>query len=187
MPARMPRLVLMLLCIAALAAGLSACGGIKHDEQGREEPAREGLALEFEGVDYNVFITRQLNTRIPPDDAYVEEGTEPEEGETLYGVFLQACNNSDEAHQTVEEFKIVDNQGNEFEPEELPEDNKFAYHSRELLPHECIPEIGGVAQLGPSAGSMLLFRLPLANTEYRPLELEVMGEGEEHITFELDI
>jgi uncharacterized protein YnzC (UPF0291/DUF896 family) len=186
MPARMPRLVLMLLCLAAMAAGLSACG-TKDEEQGVDEPAREGLALEFEGVEYNVFITRQLNPRIPPDDAYVEEGTEAEEGETLYGVFLQACNNSDEAHETVEEFKIIDNQGNEFEPEELPEENKFAYNSRELLPDECIPEIGGVAQLGPTAGSMLLFRLPLENTEYRPLELEVMGEGEEHITFELDI
>ena len=186
MPARMPRLILMLLCLAAMAAGLSACG-TKDEEQGVDEPAREGLALEFEGVEYNVFITRQLNPRIPPDDAYVEEGTEAEAGETLYGVFLQACNNSDEAHETVEEFKIVDNQGNEFEPEELPEENKFAYHPRELLPDECIPEIGGVAQLGPTAGSMLLFRLPLENTEYRPLELEVMGEGEEHITFELDI
>jgi hypothetical protein len=34
---------------------------------------------------------------------------------------------------------------------------------------------------------MLLFRLPLENTEYRPLELEVRGEDEEHLTFELDI
>jgi hypothetical protein len=34
---------------------------------------------------------------------------------------------------------------------------------------------------------MLLFRLPLQNTEYRPLELEVQGEGDEHLTFELDI
>lgn len=186
MPARMPRLVLMLLCLAGLAAGLSACGGLKHEDQGREEPAREGLALELEGVDYNVFITRQLNPLIPPDQSYVEGGTEAGADETLYGVFLQACNNSKEAHETVDDFKIVDNQGNEFEPEELPEDNPFAYHPRELLPAECIPEIGGVAQLGPSAGSMLLFRLPLENTEYRPLELEV-GEGEEGLTFELDI
>jgi hypothetical protein len=81
----------------------------------------------------------------------------------------------------------VDNQGNEFEPEELPEENHFAYHARELLPDECIPEAGSVAQLGPTAGSMLLFRLPLANTEYRPLELEIEGSGDEHLTFELDI
>jgi hypothetical protein len=186
MPARMPRRLLALLCLAVLAAAVAACGEADV-EQGVEEPAREGLALELEGVEYNVFITRQLNTRVAPDNAYVEAGTEPEPGETLYGVFLQACNRSDDPHETVDEFKIVDNQGNEFEPEELPEENHFAYHAKELLPEECIPEAGSVAQLGPTAGSMLLFRLPLANTEYRPLELEVEGTGDEHLTFELDI
>ena len=186
MPARMPRRILMLLCLLALAAGAAACGEADQ-EQGVDEAAREGLAIELDGVEYNVFITRQLNTRIPPDDAYVEEGAEPDPGETFYGVFLQACNRSDEPHETVDDFRIVDNQGNEFEPEELPEDNKFAYHARELLPDECIPEAGSGAPLGPSAGSMLLFRLPLENTEYRPLELEVQGAGDERRTFLLDI
>ena len=186
MPARMPRLPVMLLCLAALAAGATACGEADV-KQGVDEPAREGIAVPLGGVDYTVFITRQLNTRIPPDNAYVDAGTEPGADETLYGVFIRVCNNSDEAHTTTDQFKIVDAQDNEFEPEELPEDNAFAYHARELLPDECIPEAGGVAQLGPTAGSMLLFRLPLANTEYRPLELEVQGEGDEHLTFELDL
>ena len=56
-----------------------------------------------------------------------------------------------------------------------------------LHPDECIPEAGSVAQLGPTAGSMLLFKLPLENTENRPLELEIEGEGDEALTFELDI
>ncbi len=185
MPARMTRRLLTLLCLAALAGGISACGN-KDEEQGVEEPAREGLALELDGVDYNVFITRQLNIRVPPDDAYFD-GPEAAEDETLYGVFIQVCNNSKDTQETVDDFSIKDNQGNEFEPEELPEDNQFAYHASELLPDECIPEEGSVAQLGPSAGSMLLFRLPLQNTEYRPLELEIQGEGEDHLTFELDI
>lgn len=192
MPARMPRQLVTLICLAAASGGVAACGNA-DEELGVDSPAREGLALDLGGVAYNIFITRQLNTRIPPDDAYVEEGTEAEQGETLYGVFLQACNPAEESGDSVETrpvdaFKIVDNQGNEFEPEELPEDNQFAYHPRELLPKECIPESGSVAQLGPTAGSMLLFRLPLANTEYRPLELELEGEGEgETLTFELDI
>jgi hypothetical protein len=185
MPARMPRRLLMLLCLAAIAAGAAACGNA-DEHPGIDEPAREGLALELDGVDYNVFITRQLNTKIPPDDAYFD-GPEPEQGETLYGVFIQVCNRSKETRETVEEFRIKDAQGNEFEPETLPEDNKFAYHPGELLPQECIPKVGSVAQLGPTAGSMLLFRLPLENTEYRPLELEVEGAGDEHLTFELDI
>jgi hypothetical protein len=186
MPRRMPRRLLMLLCLAVLAAVAAGCGEADV-EQGVEEPAREGIAVPLDGVDYNVFITRQLNTKIPPDNAYVDSDTEQGADETLYGVFIQVCNHSDETHQTADAFKIVDSQGNEYEPEELPEDNAFAYHARELPPDECIPEAGSVAQLGPTAGSMLMFRLPLANTEFRPLELEVEGEGDEHLTFELDI
>ena len=47
MPARMPRRLLMLLCLAALAAGPAACGNTDV-KQGVDEPAREGLALELE-------------------------------------------------------------------------------------------------------------------------------------------
>lgn len=184
MPARMPRRLVTLLCLTALAGGATACGN-KDERPGVDEPAREGLAVELEGMEYNVFITRQLNIKVPPDDAYFA-GPEPEPGEALYGVFIQVCNRSDDAHETVDSFKIKDSQGNEFEPEELPEDNKFAYHPAEVLPDECIPEAGSVAQLGPSAATMLLFRLPLQNTENRPLELEVEGEDEQ-LTFELDI
>jgi hypothetical protein len=169
-------------CLLAVAGGLVACG---EDEPGVDEPAREGLALELGGVEYNVFITRQLNPEITPDDAYITEEAPP--GETLYGVFLEVCNNSGEEHTPSDEFVILDNQNNRFEPEELPEDNQFAYHPRELAPKECIPEAGSVAQLGPTEGSMLLFQLPLENTENRPLELEVEGEGDEKLTFELDI
>jgi hypothetical protein len=166
----------------AVALGLTACG---DEEPGVDEPAREGLALELDGVAYNVFITRQLNPRVAPDGAYVRDEAPP--GETLYGVFIQACNQSDEARQTVENFVVKDNQENEFEPEELPEDNAFAYMSRTIEPHECIPEAGSVAQLGPTAGSMLLFQFPLETTENRPLELELEGESGERLTFELDL
>jgi hypothetical protein len=186
MPARMSRRLLTLLCLALLAAGVAACG-TKDTEQGVDEAAREGLALEMEGIEYNVFITRELNPRITPDKSYVDAGTEPDAKHTLYGVFIQVCNRGEKSAQTADRFKIVDNQGNEFEPEELPEDNDFAYHAKVLAPNECIPESGSVAQLGPTAGSMLLFRLPLANTEYRPLELEIEGPEGGHLTYDLDI
>ena len=80
MPARMPRRLLMLLCLTALAAGPAACGN-SDVKQGVDEPAREGLALELDGVDYNVFITRQLNTKITPDKAYFD-GPEAAKDET---------------------------------------------------------------------------------------------------------
>jgi hypothetical protein len=186
MPALMSRRLLTLLCLAALGTGLAACGN-KDTKQGVDEAGREGLALGLEGIDYNVFITRELNPRITPDKSYVDPGTAPDATHTLYGVFIQACNRSKDSHPSADTFKIVDNQGNEFEPESLPEDNDFAYHARTLAPHECIPESGSVAQLGPTAGSMILFRLPLRNTEFRPLELEIEGPGGGHLTYTLDI
>jgi hypothetical protein len=172
----------LLGCVLAVAGGLAACG---DEEPGVDEPAREGLAIELEGIEYNVFITRQLNPEVTPDEAYVNEEAPP--GETLYGIFIQACNRSDEEHETASDFVVLDNQENRFEPQELPADNQFAYQSRTLAPEECIPESGSVAQLGPTAGSMLLFQLPLETTENRPLELEIEGQEGESRLFELDI
>ena len=178
-----PRRTTTFVCVLALCAlpGLSACG---DEEPGIDEPAREGLVVDLEGVDYNVFITRQLNPRVPPDGAYVKEDAPP--GQTLYGVFIQVCNQSDEEHITADDFVMRDNQENTWEPEELPRGNEFAYVPRTLAPEECIPQAGSVAQLGPSAGSMLLFQLPLQNTENRPMELEIGGRDGGKITYELD-
>lgn len=161
-------------CILAIAsvAALSACG--KHVEPGVDEPAREGLAIEVGGVAYNVFITRELNPSITPDQAYYN-GKPPGKGKVLYGVFLQACNEGKEPRMSTDDFHVEDNQGNEFEPLELEEENPFAYQPRMLAKGDCIPADGSVAQLGPTAGSMLLFEFPLENTENRPLELDIRG------------
>ena len=180
-------------CAAALAAtaALAGCGNA-DEKQGVDEPAREGLSLPLAGVEYNVFITRELNLKIPPDTAYYK-GPEPPKGQTLYGVFVQACNKGTHPRRTADRFVVVDNQGNRFEPTTLPPDNAFAYRSRVLPANECIPQAGSVAQQGPTAGSMLLFKLPLANTENRPLDLEIEGpldinKGKsDKLTFELDL
>jgi hypothetical protein len=141
MPRSMLRLAACLLVCAA-SVGLLSCN---DKEPGIDEPAREGLAIGLDGIDYTVFITRELNPKITPDNAYVTD-----------------------------------------DPEPLPADNQFAYTPITLDPEECIPEAGSVAQLGPTAGSMLLFKFPLENTENRPLELEIEQNGEKR-TFELDI
>lgn len=159
--------------VLALAAPLAACGA-EHDDIGVSEPAREGLDVNIGGLDYNVFITRELNLSITPDRAYYE-GPAAEPGHALYGIFLRVCNPRDEGvtRMSASEFTVLDNQGEEFEPIELPDENAFAYNPEELEPGECIPADGSVAQLGPTGGAMLLFDFPLDATENRPLELEV--------------
>ena len=171
-------------CLLVLVTGAAACGN--DEEQGVEAPAREGLAVNLDGIDYNVFLTRQLNPAIQEDEAYYA-GPEPRPSETLYGVFLQACNTSKDQRDSADRFTVKDNQGNEFQPVQLPSENRFAYSPRRLDPDECIPESGSFAQLGPTGGSLLLFKLPLKNTENRPLELEIQGTAGDKLTYELDI
>jgi hypothetical protein len=61
----------------------------------------------------------------------------------------------------------------------VDEENVFQYHPAALKPGECIPEVGSLAQQGPTAGAMLPFEFPLEAGENRPLELEIHAEGEE--------
>lgn len=184
---RLARATSTALALALAAGALAACGAEE------EEAHREGLREELGGLEYNVFLTRQLNPALPSDQPYYD-GPEPRRGYALYGVFLEVCNRGEDGeHPSATQFRIVDNQEQSFRPVELPEDNAFAYHPRELAPRECIPERGSPAQQGATGGSMLLFELPLEATENRPLELEIGGNFDpvtavrEHITFTLDI
>jgi hypothetical protein len=172
------------VALLALACGLVASGCGEH-EPGVDEPAREGLAIDVDGIEYNVFLTRELNLQITPDRAYYN-GPEAIPGRALYGLFLESCNPEGEPRTTTEEFVVEDNQGNEFEPLELEEENAFAYQAVELGEEDCQPAPGSVAEQGPAGGSMLLFDFPLESLENRPLEL-VIGSGEGSKRVELDL
>jgi hypothetical protein len=190
---RVPRTVVACVAALALAGGLTACG--KHDLGTEEEPGREGLALPLGGIDYNVFITRELNLEITPDKAYYK-GPPASPGNILYGVFVKVCGATEGKRMStlpVRNFTVQDNQGNVYHPKELPEDDAFAYQPRPLSFEECLPQPGSVAQQGPTAGSMLLYEFPLQNTENRPLEMVIEGpydllkKKRESLHIELDI
>ena len=175
-----------LIACAAAALVASGCG---EEEEG--EAKREGLGVDVGGLTYNVYITRQINQRDAEDRAYYH-GPEPKPGTTYYGVFISVCNEEgDEPLRPVDEFKVVDNQGNEFEPLEVEEENAFAYRSRLLPKKACVPEDGSVAASGPTAGALLVFEIPVQSIENRPLELEIEDEGDdgeiEHGAIELDL
>ncbi|MDQ3644123.1 MAG: hypothetical protein M3356_01265 [Actinomycetota bacterium] len=176
-------------CLTALVLGGAVAGCTKH-EPGVDEPAREGLTIDVAGIEYTVFITRELNLAITPDQAYYD-GPPAGKDSALFGVFMTACNPEDagRALPATTDFVVEDNQGNEFEPVVLQEDNSFAYQPRELAPGDCIPEPGSVAEQGPTSASMLLFEFPLTNTENRPLELHISGPAGsgQSKTVELDL
>jgi len=137
------------------------------------------------GIEYTVYITRELNPALADDRGYWQ-GPEAKPGFALYGVFLEACNRSDDdddleddTYEATEEFVVVDTQGNEYEPLEVDEENVFQYHPAALEPGTCIPQVGSLAQQGPTGGAMLPFLFPLEAGENRPLELEIHSGGEE--------
>ena len=181
---------------------------------------REGIAVDLGGLDYNVYITRQLNPKDVGDRDYYngpEESEEcakpgsqtepqltPEERPqkcptNLFGVFIQVCNETSdgapkpareateiEGREFAGDFEIEDAQGNKFEPVPLPTTNVFAYRARPLKKGDCIPASGSAASTTPTAGALLVFRIPVAATENRPLELSISRGGETK-KFELDI
>ena len=183
------RLLLALVC-AAFAASLSGCFLEPEEEEGAAK--REGLAVRVDGLDYTVFITRELNPALADDRGYWQ-GPEAKPGFALYGVFMQVCNRSDDdddledaTYDATDDFVVVDTQGNEYEPLETDEENVFQYHAGPVEPGQCIPQVGSLAQQGPTGGAMLPFEFPLEAGENRPLELEIKSGGEEALV-ELDL
>lgn len=191
LPSRLTRAAACALAAATLGA-LAGCGS--HEGEG--EVRREGLALPLGGVSYEVVLTRQVNPRDVEDMGYLRTdlqtpGAPP--GRTYYGVFLQACNLTDEPQRTASTFRIVDTAGKEIEPVDLEEGNPFAYQPTLVEPSDCFPREGSLAEAGPASASLLLFEVPIEATENRPLELEILGgfspeEGApEKLTIELDL
>jgi hypothetical protein len=167
----LPRQKLALLgCLLAVLGVLVA--GCENPRE--NDAAREGLPEDVGHLEYNVYITRELNLRDVEDRGYYR-GPEAPPGFALYGVWLTVCNPSDvveSPHWTSSSrFTIEDTQGNEFHPLALPEDNVFAYQPRPLKHGACIPEPGSLAANSPTNGALLIFKLPLQALENRPLQL----------------
>jgi hypothetical protein len=171
--ARTSRAAAALLAVVALTA-LSACG--KTHKPG--EPVREGLSTPLGGLHYTVFLTRQLNLKDPEDSGYLPGYKEAAPGHGLFAVFMQGCNTGPHVKQAVgaDAFTIVDAQGDVFHPVNLPAARyPFAWHGGPVAGENCEPQRGSLAQQGPTSGAMVLFNLPLAATENRPLTLHIEG------------
>jgi hypothetical protein len=164
-------------CVACvLALLLTGCG----DNPRENDASREGLPERVGHIDYNVYITRELNLKDAEDIGYYS-GREAPPGFALYGVFLTACNPSDDAKSPLVppslNFTVVDTQGNRFRPRAMPRKDIFAYTSqwRPLKHQACIPKAGSLPAAGPTNGSLLIFQLPLESLENRPLDLEIVS------------
>jgi hypothetical protein len=190
MTPRRPKAALLVALLAVLVA-LTGCENTREKDAGRE-----GLPEEIGHLEYNVFITRELNPQDVEDRGYYQ-GPEAPPGFALYGVFLQACNPNEDVDAphwlAASRFEVEDTQGNKFTPVPMPENNIWAYRARPLKQNACIPKEGTLASVGPTNGSLLIFKIPLQSLENRPLNLLItsppLGPEQERETgrIELDV
>jgi hypothetical protein len=163
------------MCALGLAAAVltSGCGANPRENNA----SREGKPERVGKIDYNVYITRELNLRDVEDSGYYK-GPEAPPGFALYGVFLTACNPSEGGSSKVlsaSDFTVIDTQGNRFKPLPLPAGDVFAYRARPLGHKACVPAAGSLAADSPTNGSLLIFKLPLSTLENRPLDLQIIS------------
>jgi hypothetical protein len=171
---RLPTRPLVPLALAVLSLAPVACGNKQHEVTRGET---EGIYLDLGELKYQVQISRQLNPADVEDRAYLtalpaaERALKPDE--TWFGIFVRVQNVTNTPHPAAEEFEIVDTQGRIFRPVELGPDNVFAYRPAMLAPKSVLPLPGSPAAENTIQGALLLFKIPFANLENRPLEFEI--------------
>jgi hypothetical protein len=180
---RRTRLVLPLLAALALAVlslTVSACGYSSDSKD-----VVEGEVVELGDLKYQVVFSRFLNPNDNEDSAYLVGQPPTKKGSAYFGVFLEVQNKSEENQKLAETFTIADADEETFDA--IPSESLYAFpFGGEVEPQEPIPAPDSTPQQGPIEGSLVLFELPSAASENRPLTLSIDGpEGPAEVTLDL--
>jgi len=181
-----------LIVIAACASVLlSAC--TSRDTTNNRHASNEGVYVDLGHVKYQVQLSRQLNPFDAEDSSYLL-GLNPADAplgsaNTWFGVFVIAVNKQGQSYPAAHAFTISDTQGVIYKPTPVPGPNPFAYHASVIPPHTQLPERGSAADNGPTQGLALLFKIPLASFDNRPLVLHIAdpGDANSEATVDLDV
>jgi hypothetical protein len=146
----------------------------------------EGQPLKLGDLLYNVQISRPLNPADPEDKAYLAGQPPPPDDELYLGVFMLIENEGHAAQSVPADFAVTDTEGDEFEP--IPSRSLFALELGGTVPGDRqLPDPESTAANGPIQGAMVLFLVPEAATEARPLTLDIPSPEGTVGEVELDI
>ncbi|MGI8802798.1 MAG: hypothetical protein ACR2KV_11590 [Solirubrobacteraceae bacterium] len=186
-PAGKIRSLFVAVCAVAL---LGACGG---DTTNNRHASNEGIYVDLGSLKYQVQLSRQLNPYDTEDASYLI-GMNPADAkltpkQAWFGVFMLAVNKHGKAYPAAHGFYITDTQGLTYRPTPVPGANPFAYHGALIPPDEQLPAKGSAADNGPTQGLVLLFKVPLAAFDNRPLVLHITDPSDvkSEATVELDV
>ena len=165
----------LLVSVAAVAAALAitACG---NKEAETLHGSTEGSYLDLGGMKYQVQISRLLNPTDREDSGYMIDLPADQQlakDENWFAVFMRVENDSDKAAPAANAYSIRDTQGNVYKPITMGPKNVFAYRPAVLQPKDVLPLPSSPAAENTIQGSMLLFKIPVANFQNRPLELSI--------------
>ena len=159
---------------------LGACGN-KHDEI--TEGETEGVYLDLGELKYQVQISRQLNPADREDQGYLS-ASRPRSASWPptrrgYGIFIRVQNVTDEPHQAAEEFEIRDTQGERVRAARASGPRTSSPTGRSRSPPTRSSRTRTRRRRENTIqGSLLLFKIPYANLENRPLELEIVDPAD---------
>lgn len=178
--ARVTRVLPALVAVAALA--LTGCS-----KDAKPVEAKEGGRIHLDGAFYQVQLSRSLNPKDVEDGYYLEGQPAPKPGESYFGVFMRV-DNEETPHRvmpiSIEHMRIKNARGREFEP--LPvKASGWGYEPAPIGKGAFLPINDSPAGIGPIRGGLILFRIPQADLNDRPLELEI--EGKQHGAILLDV
>ena len=172
--------LLTALALAALVAGVSACG-----YEGHSKEVVEGEPVQLGELHYNVVFSRFLNPDDNEDSAYLVGQPPPKEGSAYFGVFFEVQNDSDESQTLADSLTITDADHETFDV--IPSESLYALPlGGEVESQEQVPILDSTPQQGPIEGSVAIFELPASASENRPLMLEIPGpDGPGEVTLDL--
>ncbi len=172
--------LLAALVLVATALVFSACG---YSSDSKE--VVEGEPVKLGELQYNVIFSRFLNPKDNEDSAYLVGQPPLPPGHSYFGVFFEVQNESEEAQTLASSFTIADAGDQTFDA--IPSESLYALpFGGEVESQEQIPILDSTPQQGPIEGSVVLFELPAAASENRPLTLSIPGpEGPAEVTLDL--
>jgi hypothetical protein len=180
MPPRMARRFSVALLVLVAAVALAACG---NKPKIRTTGETEGTYLNIGPLVYQVQLSRQLNPRDIEDRTYLE-GIAPAQSvldrqHTWFGIFIRVSNETDKSHPADGSFEIVDTQDDVYRPTPQAPSNPFTFQRQTLPGGQIIPNTNSVAGEGVIQGSLVLFKMPVAALDNRPLEF-IVRDGFNH-------
>ncbi len=141
--------------------------------------------MTLDDVQYNAIFSRFLNRNDTEDSAYLVGQPPPSPGTAYFGVFFQVENDSEGPQRLPQSLTIIDADHQKFES--IPSESLYALPlGSEVGAEDQLPAPDSTAQQGSIEGSLVLFLLPDAASENRPLILEIPG-AEESAEVTLDL